>query len=307
MSNSPAFRLRRICRLTSLALISSFFSASLFAENEVVSVFTKTANGYARVRHADGTYQPETYAFAPGGRLDGVVNDNSVDKLTFSQVAGVVAASLKRQNYVATTDPRQAGLLIFVSWGTTSGTDEGQYREGMTNLGEAFRAMNNVPQLAVGQAATVDGIEVQKMLDAAAASQMDGVFSLIALENASRDRNNNFNADVLGYTTELRDARFLNMYSVTARDVIAEVEESRYFVVLKAYDFQKLRNKQGKTLLWEARDSIRRHGARFDEQLVNMTRYASQFFGQDLGRLIRRPLREGTVELGTPKVVEQPK
>lgn len=286
----------------SSALLASAASAGSAPATPVVSVFSKTMNGYTRTKLADNTYQPETYAFAAGGRLDGRYSDESVDHLKFTQIAGVIAASLKRQNYLATTDARTAQLLIFVYWGTTMGSWDGSVSNGTTSLGSAFRTMSNVTNLGPGAVGT-DGINAQTIMNSAAAGAMDSALNQIAFDNEVRDEINRYNAGILGYDVALNETNFLRPYSATARDILAEVEENRYFVVLKAYDFQRLRNHKGKQELWEARFSISAHGNRFDEQLVNMTRFASQFFGQGLDRLVRRHIREGRVEVGTPVVV----
>jgi hypothetical protein len=264
----------------------------------VVAVYSKTMNGYVRTARPDNSFNPETYAFAAGGRLDGRYTDKSVDDLKFAQIAGVIAASLKRQDYVATTDAKTANLLIFVYWGTTTGWDDDGEGSGGT-LGAGYSAMMNPAQIAPGSNGN-SGVDSQRILNDAAADGFDAALDRIAFANEVRDRNNRYNANILGYEKMRNETDFLRPYSVTARDVLSEVEESRYFVVLKAYDFQRLRNHQGKVQLWETRYSIARHGVRFDEQLVDMTRFASQFYGQNLDRLIRRHLREGHVEVGTP-------
>jgi len=311
-----------------LALLGGSVSP-VFAADPVVAVFSRTMNGYARTVLPDNSYKPETYAFADGGRLSANIKDASLDQITFAQVAGVVAASLKRHAYINTSDVNHADLLIFVSYGSTTGVDEESYRNATGSLSADFHTMSNPstvsgnpnglgsinrggpigpgplgPGIAVGLGLSAGGaidIDMELRLDAAAA--MDSSLNRIAMANQDRDQVNRFNAEILGYGETLSDTNFLRPYSNTARDVLREVEESRYFVVLKAYDFQRLRNHQGKRLLWELRYSIPRGGNRFDEQLVGMTRFASQFSGQDVNRLVRRPLKEGRIEIGTPVVV----
>lgn len=289
-------------RFVSAALAALVFPLSVSAASPVVAVYSKTMNGYSRTLLPDNRYKPETYAFADGGWLGGNVTDRSIDNLKFAQVAGVVAASLKRQNYIPTTDPKSANLLIFVSFGTTNGIDEKAYQSSLSTLSADFHSMTH--PIDLGPSSTdITGINIQAELNEAAASAMDSTFNRVAVANQVRFEQDRFNAGVLGYQVAWDETNFLRPYSVTARDILSEIEESRYFVVLQAYDFQALRNHQGKKLLWETRYSIPRHGARFDEQIVDMTRFAAQFCGQDAGRLIRRPLREGRVEMGTPTEV----
>lgn len=220
--------------------------------------------------------------------------------MKFAQIAGVVAASLKRQEYIPTTDPKTANLLIFVYWGQTIGSEEGGGTA--NNLGPSYAAMARAPDLGPG-ANGVNGVDAQRISNDISGLQFDMSLDRAMFENEIRDRTNAFNASLLGYEKARNETNFLRPYSITARDILSEVEESRYFVVLKAYDFQRLREHKGKRLLWELRYSIRRAGNRFDEQLVDMTRYATQFTGQNLDRLVRRHIANGHVEVGTPVVV----
>jgi hypothetical protein len=303
--NFPVPRARSAgCLIAAAAALLAPLCAN--AGTPIVTVYAKTWNGYKRTVQADNTYKPETYAFASGGRMDGVLDDDSIDNLKFVQVAGVVAASLKHQNYLQATNANNTDLLLILYWGTTGGYDEGGYQRSMATLSTDFALAQPVAIAAPG-ASTMSGIvDTQRVINDSVASQLDATFDKIALANQERDQNNQLNARILGYQTALDDTNFLRPYSIAARDVLSEVEESRYFVILKAYDFQKLRKHQGKVLLWETRYSIARHGNRFDEQLVDMTRYATQFAGQEVGPLLRRHIREGKVEVGTPVEVSTP-
>jgi hypothetical protein len=84
---------------------------------------------------------------------------------------------------------------------------------------------------------------------------------------------------------------------------VDEVEESRYYVVLIAYDFQLLQKHKQRKMLWQTRYSIpeRRHD--FSKELAAMTQSASRFFGQDSGGLVRKPLPATNVTLGELKTI----
>lgn len=306
MHFSPSGRFQALSRYAGFAVTLGLAATAVASTvPPAIAVFSKTSNGYVRTMQADNTYKPETYAFAAGGRLDGRYSDDSMDNLKFAQIAGVVAASLKRQNYLATTDPKTANLMIFVYWGATTGWVDGG--DGSGNLGPAYAAMNNPAQMSAGGGGVVGGVNTQRIVNDAAAQQFDMALDRIMFDNEVRERANRYNASILGYDVARRETNFLRPYNITARDILAEVEDSRYFVVLNAYDFQRLRNHQGKVLLWELRYSIQKDGNRFDEQLVSMTRYASQFSGQNLNRLVRQNIPSGKVEMGTPVVVPEGK
>ena len=82
------------------------------------------------------------------------------------------------------------------------------------------------------------------------------------------------------------------------KDMLDEVEEDRYFVVLMAYDFQAMAKKKKSKLLWEVHFSIREHGNEFDKRLPGMVADASEFFGRDSQCLHHMDLPEGTVIVG---------
>jgi hypothetical protein len=112
-------------------------------------------------------------------------------------------------------------------------------------------------------------------------------------------------APLLGYETELAEAQRLRLTPFRFRllDLIDEIEQNRYFVVLMAYDFQLLWKQKKHKLLWETRFSIPEQRSDFSLQLVAMARYASRYFGQDTKGLIRKPLPEGNVKVGELKVL----
>jgi hypothetical protein len=81
-------------------------------------------------------------------------------------------------------------------------------------------------------------------------------------------------------------------------DMRAELEEDRYFVVLTAFDYQKLVKEKKSKFLWEVRFSIREHGNQFDKRLPAMIAIASDYFGRDSQGLHHVDVPEGKVEIG---------
>jgi hypothetical protein len=84
-------------------------------------------------------------------------------------------------------------------------------------------------------------------------------------------------------------------------DLLSEIEDNRYFVVLMAYDFQLMWKQKKHKLLWETRFSIRQRHHAFDSDLASMAGFASQYFGQDTHGLVRKPIPLGHVEIGDLK------
>jgi hypothetical protein len=113
------------------------------------------------------------------------------------------------------------------------------------------------------------------------------------------------NARLLGYADEInyRDnpSRFTgdgNLYD----DLISDLEEERYYVIVSAYDFRSAVHDGKRKLLWATRISIRAQGNRFDEQLTTMLANASKHFGQNTNHLLRQ-YQEGRVDIGEMKIV----
>jgi hypothetical protein len=120
---------------------------------------------------------------------------------------------------------------------------------------------------------------------------------------------NHENARTLGYEAALefysqRDGAW-SLFSTRAADLMDELEESRYWVALCAFDFQTARNDKKLRLLWTVRYNLPSVGADFTTTLPQMTDVASRYFGRDTGGLINRPSQDktGHVELRETKVL----
>jgi hypothetical protein len=213
--------------------------------------------------------------------------DKSIDDLSFYSIAHTIAEPLKKRGYIPSFDPKHTDLAIFVFWGTTTGAERGRFSEGLQSLQNAMQRTADVG------------------LDAEAESQMTQAMMLQNLDNAQRDRNNFHNARILGYRDELERAWEIPWFS-QFWDVISELELDRYFVVLKAYDYDTFVFKRQRKLMWEVRFSIPAHGNAFDQELAAMTKSASQYFGGDVKHLVREAVKEGKVEVGTPTVIKMP-
>jgi hypothetical protein len=137
----------------SLSLAALSCSAGPFSlvsgSEQVTAVSSKVFNGYSRTRLPDGSLRAETYAFgdgglvsaftidadtagigANGGAAGGVLNDETMDKLTFDDIAKTISGSLAAQGYVPTPNPDSTNLLIMVYWGMTVGSTDTHTLEG---------------------------------------------------------------------------------------------------------------------------------------------------------------------------------
>ncbi len=111
-------------------------------------------------------------------------------------------------------------------------------------------------------------------------------------------------AHILGFEQELNQARSLHFLSF-AEDFANEFDVDRYFVVLRAFDFQVARRDRQLKLLWESRFSIRRQGADFAASLPDMTTRVARTFGHATAGIHRPDSRKAHVELGDLEVVAE--
>ncbi len=276
----------------------------------VVAVYAAASPAYTRTPLPGGGFKPETYAFGEGGRWGGSLKDFSIDRLRFLDVARLLAPSLAARQYVP-ADPKapdRTDLLLMVYWGTTSGTNdtatspEYQIAQSLMGPGSASPLPPSNRSFLAGSGER----QQRSVLEGGRDSALAQADLMIAMANRRRDRTNAENAMVLGY---LPDLRRTDGYQGTALgfirgDIVDDVEESRYFVVLLAYDFQLLWKQKQRKLLWEARFSLPERRNEFDKALLVMAQQASRFFGEDSHGLVRRRLPDVNVIIGNPKFLE---
>jgi hypothetical protein len=252
-------------------------AAAQRVEEEEIAVLAKVFNDYTREPSALGGYKAETFAFANGGAVLGRISDPSVDKATFNEIIRLISPALTRQNYVAATDPDDTDLLIYVNWGATDG-------------------LNGGSELTDGTAQAAADIT----------GDWFGNASLMDDANRRRDRSNYSNAALLGYREAMArhvDLRAYGIHGTLYQDLVADVEEPRYFVILTAFDFKTAWDSKQLVPLWSVRYNIATRGNHFTAALPSMSQFASRFFGRDSGGLIRRLNPTGKVEMGEVQIL----
>jgi hypothetical protein len=303
--------------LGSLAAVAAPLSTLADSDNAAVAISARASADYTRPQLQDGTFAPETFAFGKGGVWAGASKDATIDKVDFMQIARTIAVPLSRQSYVPSHEPKATRLLIMVYWGTTHApehaTDTGASQNLQTANAAALAAnhvqiVRNNPNdtcapLTVASNSTSYSISSPEQVDIDNA--MTGAMAAVAAEDHSRELIDARNASMLGYDTAWDEAVAYKGTPLEFRrkEIVSELEEDRYFVVLMAYDFQKMWKEKKPKLLWEARYSILDRGNDFSKDLAAMTEEASKYFGQNTGGLIRKALPEGRVEIGQERVM----
>lgn len=290
--NTPASCSLRARLSRALLVILALVGGTAGARAEIVAVATRAFHGYTRTQLPDGSYKPETYAFADGGSWGGgLVAGDSIDELPFRYLAGALAVPMAKRGYVSAKDPANTDLLIFVFWGSTNNTGMRMDSPITRNLQFAMDQMNTVKDAGAGE-------------KGAMGNNMETYFIAAAAEQRSRERQDIRKAMLLGFQDELHKAWDLS-HTNFMRDYWEDLRADRYFVILKAFDFRLAAGKDHiRKILWEARFSVPRESKDFIDILPSMTSYAAQFFGEDSKGLLRDPLPEVRVILGPMKTVE---
>ena len=322
--------------LTAITIALALAGAAVCAAAETVAtaVYSKISNSYKRERAKDGSYKPEYYALSNGGRIAGTTSDHTVDRVTYPQVADISMRLLARQNYHYAKSKAQAKLLLVLQWGSTLAPD-GTHKEmnvaasqqaadnlkkGMAGLSGALvsggaprneaEAMAKATMEGFGPSVTSQHYRNEHAVVAAAVGAIESQMLRTLVDNRVRDELNHRNARVLGYADDLEQSSGIRRWAGGGdryNDLITDVEESRYFIVVSAYDFQELLKTKKQKLLWQTRVSVRSPGNNFDDTYLAMLKSASAYFGQNSGKLVRGEESKGTVELGDLKFLGEVK
>jgi len=319
-----------------LGLFSSLpmgFDAFAAEENVATVVYAKIGNGYKREKAKDGSFKPEYYALSNGGRIAGTTSDLTIDRVTYAEVAEIAMKLLTKQNYRYAQTKEQAKLLLLLNWGATlvpnwdrKNANIAQTQMELQNFERTKQDLKSkleregaVPSYPGEDrvANTANGFgrgilyasNEEAAITNAAGSLANSIESSLT-DDRVRDKLNEANARVLGYMDELADSNDVRRYAGGGNrynDLIEEVEEGRYYVVISAYDFVELTKKGKKKLLWQTRVSVRGPGNSFDSTVAAMLKSASKYFGQDSGRLVRGEESKGSVEMKDLKFLGEAK
>ncbi len=269
----------------------------------LTAVYARTAPGYKRKKGKDGQWVREYYALTNGGPADGTVQDNAQAKIKFVAIATVLAEHLARQGYFPATDKDQVDLLLVVNWGRTIPAGDQVSPDNARNVLTDLNR-NNAAQAAVGPTEVDDGLSMspspQKQVAQASANTL--VSSLLAQDmlNRSREQSNAKIAHLLGYMGEINEADGIQRFAGGGRlyeELVADIEEPRYYVILSAFDFEKTVRQNTPKIRWVTRMSMRAPGNSFAAQAGAMIAYSSARFGQNTQGLERKLYPEYKVNL----------
>lgn len=312
---------RSLCVATGLALLAAILALAPRAHgaesaSDIVAVYSSASPGYVRTPLPAGGFKPETFAFGEGGLLGGTMRDLSIDQLRLPDLARLIAPALAARDYVPASDPKATDLLIVVYWGLTPGSREqpespltqGTGLAGIPPPHPPVPAGNHDPNGSGGDPnMTGQNLQAAESVSSHVANDaaLDAGLSQLDFANAKRDHQDQQTALLLGYLPALKDAAGAQgtAFEQRRRDLVEELEDGRYFVVLMAYDFRLLLGQKKRRLLWETRFSIRERGHDFSKDVAAMASNAARYFGRDSGGL-RRDTYDARVEIGSLKVLD---
>ena len=291
------------------------------ADHEDFVVVNATASpAYTQQKFANGVPKPESYVFLEGKYFSGTTHDGSISHMGIMDIAKVLAPNLAKQNYIPTKDTKGADLVLVVNWGTTVIDETGKKSDPntsfqMTDASQAVSAYNG--SLGSGSSPPPASGDSPNL---GSGNQALGQLTFDLMQNqanaTSALKYAEYNADLLGYTKTLRKEESAQWASADglnsdAESHLSDLQEERYFVILVAYDYQKILH-GGKTAdgspapLWELRMNIRANGNNFVEALPAMSAVASNYFGKQSDDLMSAQTdvgRDGRVEIGPLKVL----
>lgn len=304
--------------LLRLLLAASLGAPFAFADSKlslVTSVHSKLAPGYQRPKNKDGTFKRQYYAVSNGGHIPGTAVDSTIEKLQFSQLNGVLSQALAKQNYFLARDAKSADILLVVHWGRTVPLQDAGYTAAMNQVAASITQQNfdnrsaSSARIAAGgsENASTGDSAVDAMLEAqraAGIAVINDELTKLAMFNKIRDQANESNARLLGYIDEVNRVndpigRGPDYYY----DLIGDLEDPRYYLIVTAFDFREMVEQKKQRLLWTTRVSIRAHGSAFDKDFAAMLAKAGRHFGQDSGGLLRRYDPKGRVDIGDLEVI----
>ena len=268
------------------------------AETVATVVYSRIGNGYKRERLPDGSFKLEHYALANGGLIAGTGSDNTIERVTYPEVAEISARFLQQQNYHYAQSKEQAKLLLVLNWGATLSYNNANYSQAVQKLSKIVTILNEKKMYGPS---TPEDVAVDAMVEE---------LLMVKMENRARDQINLPNAKLLGYLDAINEADGIQRWAGGGdryKDLLTDIEEPRYYIVISAYDFPELLNGGKKTLLWQTRVSVRSAGNSFDQSFVPMLKTAAKYFGRDSGKLVREEQEKAKVELGELKFLGEAK
>lgn len=235
-------------------------------------------------------------AFSPGPRHLGHSEGNEVT-LKPAEIERVLYRALATNGYLPARPPAQPpSLLIIYTWGSHSLITESDSENPVFSGEQIARNLLDRAALVGGEKFAARLLDLFNQADA---------LSIAARAPAPPGGESVFTPGMV---------EFMNPVSQFKRSdpknefLVDQAASNVYYVVASAYDYASVAAKR-RVLLWRTRMTVAADGVSQEQTLPTLVASAAPFFGRDMPEaeiLSKRALREGTVEVGTPTVVESP-
>ncbi len=273
-----------------IAIGTALFVPVLYSakKSNRVAVNAQANPDYVRARATDPAKKVQTFHVIKGKYFPGNTSDESMNGITFMDIAGNVSANLRRQNYFSEKDPNKGDLLIMISYGATDYDPD--YLE--------LAGIDSIDDFGFGTGANSEELDEFEAEEAFAAQ-----FAAMQMVNEGQQVGMKFKAKILGLEQLFAD-------SATEQEVYQfrdMVSEERFFIFLIAFDLPAYRKGDMK-VLWTTRYSMRAIGQPFDQAIGELNYVAGNYFGKELqGLANKRATDEFDVKMGDIEVLGEEK
>lgn len=300
--------------------------------------------GYAREDYVERKFGPggkpraETYVFMQGHYFEGHTVDRSLERMPFRRIAEYLAPELAKQEYVPTTQVKEADLLLVVHWGATVpyvGTQEMMGRNTWST--DTSTAPDSISQ--VNRYEIVNGPDPQDPDPRAGDMVINGLSNRLTqtqeesgrvlanlnmfnhddspammdrlgqlTDHIAKDTTRASNLTLLGYNETMHRLSKQMWSDATERILRYDLEDERYFIIVNAYD---LKDKAGGSAkpVWKMHLNISSPGNNFSTALNRMSAVAATYAGRNTGTVVsvRPSTREGKVTLAPMVIIGEVK
>lgn len=216
---------------------------------------------------------PMTFHFAEGKFYGGAIRDKSLETYSLQDIAETLAADMEEQHFFPAPSTEEGDLLIVVHWGTTEVEDDWEDlfpSDGSEDTGGDFSEGG-------------DSSESSDSFDSS--GSYDSGFGNVNTLSKIKE-----NAILTGIDKGLNKKGLMNS---DYQDYISLLEEERYFIVLMAYDWQKLYKEKKKEIQFITRFSLRSPGTNFTNAVPSLSRAAIPHIGTNLDDLAKTKTQLG--------------
>lgn len=272
MSPNPHFTSSPLARLGLSAFLAFPCGArawdALSSGEEITAVSSKVYGGYVRTKLRDGAFRPESYAFGNGGFVR-----NGTPGV--EEPLGVFTRD-------DTIDDIAFGDVARIIAGPLAGQNYLPARDPRTT--------SLLIMVFWGRTIGTSAFPGSGLTDIPLGTDIDKIDA--------------HNAVLLGFDSEGVFGQGFG-YSIGSNilkqlhsGVMSAIKADRYYVIMRAFDFQSAWRQKRIKLLWETRFSLSQRRHDFGKDLPGMTQFASKYFGQDSHGLVLNPPAEGRVDIG---------